>query len=170
MVDGSPRSCNHGATPINTIPSPHSHHVPRGFRENGLLRVTARTYALHAVGAAILLGVACVRWTLPLSKVVASYILLVIIAAGISVSMWTLAQPVRGHPKAYAMRVAVGTGVYTVMLIVALLFDATWLGLASRTDAVRYLSPLVDVTVFLSFLLYFVLRKVFLARQGSGQP
>jgi len=56
------------------------------------------------------------------------------------------------------------------MLESALLFGATWVGLASHAEALRYLPPLVNVTALISFLLYFELRKVFVARQASGQP
>ncbi len=144
----------------------HDHHnIPNTF-----LRTTVRAYVAHAIGAAVVLGTVGVLWKVPLNKLVVSYVLLVVVASGLSVSMWTMAQPVRAHPRAYAIRVALGIFVYTVMLTVALLFDASWVGLASQVQAVRYLAPLVNLMALISLLLYFVLRKVFLARQARVQP
>jgi hypothetical protein len=94
------------------------------------------------------------------------YVLVLVCGSTLS-SLLVWAQPARGRPQAYAMRVALSAFAYLVNLTLALGCSAILLGVLSEGDALSRFLPLVNLAAALSVSAYFVLRRVF--ERGKGR-
>jgi hypothetical protein len=129
-----------------------------------LVRSTLIILVAQAMGAGIAVGGAAVLFKLPVRKMLVPYVLLLWCGPVLS-SLLTWARPARPRPKTYAFRIAASVFAYLVMLVLAGVFSAVWLGIVSQTDAfTRFLPPLVNLAALLSVASYFVLRKALPAK------
>jgi hypothetical protein len=167
MAEGRVGNQELGLPVMNEHPTGRSDEMERTLAAKRLVKATVRVLVGQGIGAAVAVGAAGLVLHIPARRLLVPFALLWWCGPVLS-SLLIAAWPARTRPKAYAIRIAVGIGAYLVMLMLALVYSGIWLGVLSKTEALgTYLPSLVNVVVLVSIVLYFVLRRVFEARQSG---